>query len=68
MRSFLVEAVLDDGGDAIGVKRISFVTTQVFRLKAVHFLARHASSHSTPSRFLRPWVQAEMNHSMQAED
>jgi hypothetical protein len=34
MRSFLVEADLDDGGDAIGMKCISFVTTQVFRLKA----------------------------------
>ena len=33
-RSFLVELVLDDGGDAIGVRRISFVSTQVFRLKA----------------------------------
>ena len=38
-------------------------TTQVFRLKA-NYHARHESSHSTPSRFLRPWVQTEMNPSI----
>ena len=31
-----------------------FLTAQVFRLKAIHYLARHESSHSRPSRFLRP--------------
>ena len=40
------------------------VTTQVFRLKAINYLARHESGHSTPSRFLGPWVQAEMHPSI----
>ena len=27
----------------------------------MNYLAKHESRHSTPSRFLRPWVQEEMN-------
>jgi hypothetical protein len=37
-----------------------------FRLKAIIYLAKHESNHSRPSRFLRPWVQAEMNPSITA--